>query len=116
MQQLRKLVLELTAEIEGLQKLVESLKWGEPSYLTKHGTTVRMDWKEKTPDQFAVYFKFTSLLVPTFKTIYKHQFTFEGNRAIVFKLDDQIPEEELKHCMKLALTYHKVKKLPLLGV
>ncbi len=115
MQHLRKLVLEAATAIDGLDKLEETLKWGEPSYLTKHGSTLRMDWKEKTPDQFAVYFKCTSLLVPTFKTIYKHQFTFESNRAIVFKLDDQIPEAELKHCISLALTYHKVKKLPLLG-
>ncbi len=115
MQQLRKLVLETASDIDGLDKLEETLKWGEPSYLTKHGSTLRMDWKEKTPDQFAVYFKCTSQLVPTFKTIYKNTFQFEGTRAIVFKLDEQIPEEELKHCMKLALTYHKVMKLPLLG-
>ncbi len=115
MQHLRKLVLEAAAEIDGLEKLEETLKWGEPSYITKHGSTLRMDWKEKTPDQYAVYFKCTSQLVPTFKTIYKNTFRFENTRAIIFKLHEQIPEEELKHCMKLAMTYHKVKKLPLLG-
>ena len=59
------------------EKLEETLKWGEPSYLTKYGSTVRMDWKEKNPEQFAVYFKCTSALVPTFKTIYKDKFKFE---------------------------------------
>ncbi|MCP3929970.1 MAG: DUF1801 domain-containing protein [Bacteroidetes bacterium] len=112
---LRELVLNAASEIDGLEKLEETLKWGEPSYLTKYGSTVRMDWKEKNPEQFAIYFKCTSKLVPTFKTIYKDKFTFEGNRAIVFKLNDKIPEIELKHCISLALTYHKVKHLPLLG-
>jgi hypothetical protein len=113
---LRELVLATASEIEGLEKLDETLKWGEPSYLTKYGSTVRMDWKAKSPDQFAIYFKCTSLLVPTFKTLYKNKFNFEGNRAIVFKLNEKIREAELKHCISLALTYHKIKHLPLLGV
>lgn len=112
---LRELVLSVASEINGLEKLEETLKWGEPSYLTKYGSTIRMDWKEKNPEQYAMYFKCTSSLVKTFKIIYKGKFKFEGNRAIVFKLNDKIPETELKHCISLALTYHKVKNLPLLG-
>ena len=112
---LRTLVLKTASEIDGLEKLEETLKWGEPSYLTKHGSTVRMDWKKKNPEQFAIYFKCTSKLVPTFKTIYKNTFKFESNRAIVFNLDDEIPETELKHCISMALRYHKIKHLPLLG-
>ncbi|WP_062059621.1 DUF1801 domain-containing protein [Aquimarina longa] len=112
---LRDLVLSTASEINGLEKLEETLKWGEPSYLTKHGSTVRMDWKKKNPEQFAIYFKCTANLVPTFKTLYTDKFTFEGNRAIVFKLNEKIPETELKHCISMALTYHKIKHLPLLG-
>jgi hypothetical protein len=112
---LRNLVLSAASEIEGLEELEETLKWGEPSYLTKHGSTVRMDWKEKNPEQFAIYFKCTSQLVPTFKIIYKNKFKFEGNRAIVFKLTDKIPDAELKHCFFMALTYHKIKHLPFPG-
>ena len=41
---LRKLILNTALEIDGLDELEETLKWGEPSYLTKHGSTVRMDW------------------------------------------------------------------------
>lgn len=115
MHQFREMVLKTASGIDGLQKLEETLKWGEPSYLTKHGSTVRMDWKEKNPGQVAIYFKCTSKLVPTFKTLYKDKFNFENNRAIVFKLKDKIPVKELKHCIALALTYHKVKHLPLLG-
>lgn len=113
---LRKLVLNTASEIEGLEKLEETLKWGEPSYLTKNGSTLRMDWKESVPDRVAVYFKCTSKLVPTFKMVYKNKFNFEGNRAIIFKMNEKIPETELKHCIALTLKYHKIKHLPHLGI
>ena len=113
---LRSLVLEAASEIKELKTIEETLKWGEPSYLTKHGSTLRMDWKRKNPNHYAIYFSCTSSLVPTFKAIFQNKFTFEGNRAIVFKLDEEIPRNELKHCISLALTYHKVKHLPLLRV
>lgn len=116
MNYLRELILETASEIEGLDSLQETLKWGEPSYLAKSGSTLRIDWKEKSPDQYAMYFKCTSKLVPTFKAVYKDKFEFEKNRAIVFKLNDKIPKEELKSCIRMALTYHKIKQLPLLGV
>lgn len=112
---LRELVLSAATEIDGLDNLEETLKWGEPSYLSKYGSTIRMDWKKKTPEQYAIYFKCTSALVPTFRKIYKDKFEFEGNRAIVFKLINKVPEVELKHCISMALRYHKIKHLPLLG-
>lgn len=112
---LRELVLKTATETEGIEKLEETLKWGEPSYVTKYGSTLRMDWKEKNPHQYAMYFKCTSKLVPTFKTVYKNKFNFEKNRAIRFKLNEKISEAELKQCITMALTYHKIKQLPLLG-
>jgi hypothetical protein len=115
MNYLRQLVLSTAEELEAVQQLEETLKWGEPSYLTKTGSTVRMDWKAKKPEQFALYFKCTSQLVPTFRTLYGDLFTFEGNRALVFGLEEKIPEKEVKHCIALALQYHKLKHLPLLG-
>ena len=74
-----------------------------------------MDWKEKKPNQYAMYFQCSSRLVSTFKIIYKDTFKFQGNRAILFELHDKVPEKELKHCVFLTLTYHKRKHLPLLG-
>ena len=113
---LRNLIIESANEIDELIDLEETLKWGEPSYLTKHGSTVRIDWKSKYPNQYAMYFKCTSKLVPTFKLIYKDTFNFDGNRAIIFGLEDNIPKKKLKNCIKTALTYHKVKHLPNLGM
>ena len=113
---LRKLILESANEIEEIVQVEETLKWGEPSYLTKKGSTIRIDWKEKSPDQYAMYFKCTSKLVTTFRSIYPDKFSFEGNRAIVFQMSDKIPEKELKKCISVGLTYHKVKNLPFLGL
>ena len=113
---LRKLILETAEEMNDVLTLEETLKWGEPSYLTKKGSTIRIDWKVKTPDQYAMYFKCTSKLVPTFKMFYNNLFSFEGNRAIVFQMEEAIPEDELKECIAAALNYHRVKHLPNLGM
>lgn len=113
---LRKLVLETAEELESITSLEETLKWGEPSYLTKIGSTIRMDWKTKTPNQVAMYFKCTSKLVITFREVYQDTFTFEGTRAIVFQLAEEIPVMELKRCIAAGLTYHKVKHKPMLGL
>lgn len=113
---LRRLVIETACETEGVEHLEETLKWGEPSYLTENGSTVRIAWKERTPEQVAIYFKCTSKLVPTFKAVYNEIFRFEGTRAIVFDLHGTVPEIELKQCIGAALTYHKVKQLPMLGL
>jgi len=116
LRELRKIVLDAAAESRWVDELEETLKWGEPSYMAKYGSTVRMDWKPKKPDEFAIYFKCTSKLVPTFRELFPNHFRFDGNRAIIFGLEDEIPKTELKHCIKAALEYHKVKHLPLLGM
>ena len=113
---LRELVLQVVEALPHIATVEETLKWGEPSYLAKKGSTLRMDWKEKIPNQYALYFKCTSLLVPTFKRVFGDMFQYEGNRAIVFQLNDVIPELELKQCIAAALTYHSVKHLPNLGL
>ncbi len=116
MRALRTLVLETASEIPELVSLEETLKWGEPSYLTKHGSTLRMNWKKKNPNQFAMYFKCTSKLVSTFKEVFDDSLKYETTRAVVFQLDDEIPEAKIKECIKATLRYHKVKHLPRLGI
>jgi len=109
---LRQLIIETAATTEGVGELEETLKWGEPSYLTpqtKSGSTVRINWKESLGDQYAVYFKCTTPLVPTFKKMYPTEFKYEKNRAILFDVNDKIPIEKLKNCIKMALTYHLIK-------
>ena len=113
--QVRQLIVDTAEETTGLAKLLETTKWGEPSYVAKHGSTIRMDWKEKTPTKYYLFFICSTELVNTFKIIYGDELQFEGNRAIVLDLEEAVPVEILKKCISLALTYHKIKHLPLLG-
>lgn len=114
--EIRKLIIKAAEELDDVDSLTEDLKWGEPSYLTKTGSTVRVGWKAANPDHYAVYFHCQTTLVDTFRQVFPDTFTFEGNRAIVFHVDDVIPENELKLCISAALQYHRVKGLPLLGI
>ena len=116
MQFLRQLVIETAEETDGVEALEETLKWGEPSFVTKNGSTLRMDWKERTPGQYAMYFQCSSRLVDTFRMVFSHQFRYEGKRAIVFQLNEKIPVQELKECIKASLIYHDVKHLITLGI
>ncbi len=113
---LRKLILATAKEIPEIKELEETLKWNEPAYLVKKGSTIRIDWKPKKPDQYAMYFKCTSKLVLTFRSVFGEKFNYEKNRAIVFKLEETVPEKELKQCIAAALQYHSVKELPKLGM
>jgi len=113
--QLRKLIIETAKKSKDVTELEETLKWGEPSYLAKKGSTIRIDWKSKKPDQYAMYFKCTSKLVLTFKEVYGDLFNYETTRAILFKFDDVIPKKELAQCIDMALNYHRLKHLEFLG-
>jgi len=73
---LRELIINTSKEIEGLEALEEALKWGEPSYLTKRGSTVRIN-KRKNFNEYAMYFSCSTSLVATFRIVFKNTFTFE---------------------------------------
>ena len=109
---LRKLIFDVAARTEGVGRLTETLKWGQPSYLTEEtgsGSTVRVD-SLREGDGCAVYFHCQSGLVEGFRTLYPKTFRYEGKRAIVFDSGDRLPEAELRHCLALALTHHLRKK------
>jgi hypothetical protein len=101
---LRALIFE-SAEKARAGAVEETLKWGEPAYRTKGGSTVRLGWKEKSPGEAAMYFICTTNLVDTFRELYPDRFRFGGNRALLFDLTSRLPAPALRHCIALALTY-----------
>jgi Domain of unknown function (DU1801) len=107
---LRQLILDTAASTEGVGSLNETLKWGEPAYITvnKKGSTVRID-RKKNQDRYAIYFNCNTTLVDTFRSLFPHTFTFEGNRALVFEAGAALPKKELAFCIGMALTYHQKK-------
>lgn len=108
---LRRFVFDVASE-QDVGTLEETLKWGEPAYLTqvtRSGTTIRMDWKPRAPEACALYFNCQTTLVETFRSLFPETFSFEGNRAILMPLADPLPEDAVKTCMAAALTYHRSK-------
>ncbi len=109
---LRALIFDTAASIPEVGPIEETLKWGEPAYLTAQtriGSTVRIGWKKAHPRRVAMYFHCRTSLVATFRTLFPGQFLFEGNRAIVFELAEPIATDALAFCIGAALTYHRDK-------
>ncbi len=109
---LRQLIVDVAAK-ESVPVLEEALKWGQASYIAKQGSTIRI--AEVDSQHYALYVHCQSSLIETYKEIYGDTFTYNGNRAVVFSLHENLPVSELAHCIAMALRYHKLKHLPLLG-
>jgi hypothetical protein len=70
---LRRLILDTAKKTEGVGELQETLKWGQPSYLTtatKSGSAIRIDRVKASADQYALYFHCQTGLVATFRELY----------------------------------------------
>ena len=110
---LRWLIFDTARATKGVGALRETLKWGQPSYLTaetKSGSTIRIDQVKSAANRYAVYFHCQTDLVETFRELYPTEMRYGGNRSILFDAGEEIPEPALRHCVALALTYHLKKK------
>ena len=110
---LRELLFRTAAATPGVGAIEETLKWGEPAYLTKNktGSTVRIDWKARDPESYAMYFNCQTNLVESFRFMFADDFTFAGNRGLVFRLDEGVPRDALAICIAASLTYHAAKRV-----
>ncbi len=111
--ELRELVLEVAAEDELIGPLEETLKWGEPAYLTsatRSGSTIRLAPVRGRDDKVALFFNCQTDLVSTFRDQFGELFEFEGNRAVILDVDGELPVEAVSSCVRSALTYHARKK------
>jgi Domain of unknown function (DU1801) len=107
---LRQLILDTAAATQGVGEIEETLKWGEPAYLTsqsKIGSTIRLGWKKSHPSQYAMYFHCQTNLIETFRAMFPNDCKFEGNRRIFFDEHDVVPVDVLAFCVAAALTYHR---------
>jgi len=110
---LRRLIFDTASTTYGVGQLEETLKWGQPSYLTPEtnsGSTIRIDQVKSSASQYAVYFHCQTDLVATFRELYPREFRYGGNRSIVFDAGHAIDEPAFRHCLALALTYHLRKR------
>jgi Domain of unknown function (DU1801) len=117
---LRRLIFDTAAATPGVGTVEETLKWGQPSYLTpktRSGSTIRIDRVKDTPGHVAMYFNCNSKLVPTFVELYPGIFNSDGKRVLFFDEADALfgkrtasQEAPLRHCIALALTHHLRKR------
>ena len=106
---LRDLILDVAEATPDIGTVMETLKWGQPAYRPARprvGTTVRIDGIKGRDDAIGMYFHCQTMLVPTFRELYPELGEFQGNRAIVFPLGRELPEDAIRHCVAQALTYH----------
>jgi Domain of unknown function (DU1801) len=111
--EIRQLVFDVAAAAPGVGDIEETLKWGQPSYLTtktKSGSLIRIDQLKNQAGAYGVYFHCQTTLVDTFREMYRDVFTFDGNRCIVFSIDDVVPIDALGDCIAVALTYRLKKR------
>ena len=105
---------ETAAKTPGVGALKETLKWGQPSYLTQEsrsGSMIRIDRVKPAAgddrERYALYVHCQTTLVSTFRQLYRDELVFGGNRSILLDADRPLPKAALKHCIALALTYHR---------
>jgi len=106
---LRQLIFDTAAEIPNLGDIEETLKWGQPSYLTpisKSGTTIRIDQIKSSVDTYGLFVNCQTSLMATYRELYPEQMNYEGKRLVRFHVDQDPPENILKNCIAIAFTYH----------
>jgi hypothetical protein len=107
---IRGLIFKTAARLDGVGPLTETLKWGEPAYLTEasgSGTTIRLGWLRPSEAHCAVLFNCKTTLVETFRERFPDAFAYQKNRAVLLPMAKPMPETELSICLGMALTYKK---------
>ena len=85
---LRRLIFDTARTTGGVGALEETLKWGQPSYLTsetKSGSTIRIDRVKSAANRYAVFFHCQTDLVETFRELYPTELSYGGNRSILLE-------------------------------
>lgn len=104
---IRDRIFRIAKKTAGVGRLLETLKWGQPAYLTpetKSGSTIRLGLPKT--GGYAVFVHCQTTILSDFKQVFPDDFAYDGNRAVHFDVDH--PPEFLKLDMLIngALTYH----------
>lgn len=102
----RGMIFDVAAGDTRIGSLAETLKWGEPAYLTVEtgsGSTVRLGGTKGPTARPAILVNCRTRLVADCRSRFGPIFDYEGKRMIV--LPDGAPCDALRHLLWLALTY-----------
>jgi len=106
-------LFRLAAQTPGVGPLTETLKWGEPAYLTAEsgsGTTIRLGRPKGSATAAAVYFNCRTTLLDAFRERFPTELRYDGDRAILLDTGAPLPREALGTCLVMALTYHSARR------
>jgi hypothetical protein len=109
---IRAILYETAHSLPEAGRITETLKWGEPAYLTsapKSGTTIRLAWSPKRPDTAGIFVNCQTTLLDDWRSLYGETLDLVGNRQIRLPLDSPLPADPIRHCLAMALTYHQRK-------
>ena len=101
-------VILAEADRLGVGPLTETLKWGQPAYLTqasKSGTTIRLGLQDEVA---ALFVHCQTTIIEDARQLYGGVATFCGNRSLLLDGDPRAAV----HVICAALTYHRRGKLP----
>ncbi len=106
---LRQLIFEVAEQDSEIGAIIETLKWNEPAFVTKPktGTTIRIAWHSKRPNEYGLYVPCTTSLINKFKRKFKNKYTYDGTRGIIFNVDEKPSVSDMRQFIKETLLYHK---------
>jgi hypothetical protein len=99
-------IFRIAGEAEGIGSLTETLKWGEPAYLTeapKTGTTLRLG---QIGGRAAVMVPCSTTIIEDARAVFGEQPEFSGKRGLILGGERQV----FDYVINAALTYHIRKR------
>lgn len=104
---LRDLIFDVAEDTSEAGQIEETLKWGQPSYLTpetKSGSTLRIGLAKG--GGVAIFAHCATTIISTYAQTFADADQIEGNRAVIFQNADDIVKDRLRILIRHGLTYH----------
>jgi hypothetical protein len=105
--ELRTLIFDVAGTTVGVGRLEETLKWGQPAYLTpqtRSGTTIRLGVPRT--GGFGIFVHCRTRVIPEFRALFPDDFTYDGSRGVLMRAGAPIPADRIRLLIASALTYH----------
>lgn len=105
----RALIFEEAALDSRIGSITETLKWGQPSYLTeatRSGSTLRLGARVRGSPEGALFVNCQTTLIDDVRHVCGDAFRFDGNRAILIPAAGPLPVSAFRVAIRAALTYH----------
>ena len=106
---LRGMIFQVAGECVEVGEIVETVKWNEPAYVTRNpcsGTTIRLNASKGSDRLAGLFVHCQTDLIEKCRELYGSRFEYDKNRGLIFEPGKALPEDELRHFIAMALTYH----------